>query len=165
LTSRKSAKFATAAAVAAGALTIATGLAVAGVLPDQASDTAGDHAKVEVEETTTTMASTTTTVDDDELKTADVENESDDVETEKADVEAEGQDNRPTDTHGYTVSSWIEQNRDSYDGRDFGEQVSTQARDNAGQAQATDAGTEGKATAEEHKSAEHGESADHTADD
>lgn len=151
MTTRKSAKLATAAAVAAGALTIATGLAVAGGLPDQASDTASEHATVE--ETTTTTSSTTTTVaEKDEVKTADVENETEAVDVEKADVEDQENTEHP-DNHGADVSAVAHD--DSTTGREHGKAVSTVARDNHGQA-----------TADEHTSAEHGRSGeDRPADD
>jgi hypothetical protein len=137
------AKIATAAAVAAGALTLATGLAVAVDLPDQASDTAEErvaeaHATTTTSSTTTTTLATTTTVG-----------------TNTDDVDAEGAGARPTDTHGYVVSTFA--TTTDLEGREKGEAISDLASDHAQSGGATT----GTVTAEEHRSAERGKSAEH----
>ena len=136
------AKIATAAAVAAGALSLATGLAVAVDLPDEASDTAEErvaevHATTTTSSTTTTLATTTT------------------VATNTDDVDAEGAGERPTDTHGYVVSTFA--TTTNLEGREKGEAISDLASDNAQSGGATT----GTVTAEEHRSAERGKSAEH----
>ena len=137
----RSAKLATAAAVAAGGLTLATGLAVAVDLPDQASDTAEERvAEVHDTTTTSTTSSTTTTT---AATTTTVDTEAGD------DLDAQGEGARPTDTHGYTISNLA---RSTEPGPDHGATVSAAASGNA---------TTGTVTAEEHRSAEHGKSAEH----
>lgn len=147
---QRRAKLGTAAAVAAAALTLATGLAVAAGLPDQASDTATQH--VAEHDTTTTTSSTSTTVEsrDDEGTTATVNTNS------EPQNDNEGQANRPTDTHGYAVSQ-LATTTDAQ-GRAKGEAISTLAKSNA-QNESHD--TTGTVTADEHQSAEHGQSGDH----
>jgi hypothetical protein len=147
---QRRAKLATAAGVAAAALTLATGLAVAAGLPDQASDTATQH--VTAQDTTTTTSSTTTTVgsNNDESTTATVDTNS------EPQNDNEGQLSRPTDTHGYAVSQRA--TTTDAQGRAKGEAISTLAKSNA-QNESHD--TTGTVTAEDHESAEHGQSADH----
>lgn len=153
---QRRAKLATAAGVAAAALTLATGLAVAAGLPDQASDTASEHVADQAT-TTTTTASTTTTVESnkDDETTATVNTNS------EPENDNEGQADRPTDTHGYAVSNLA--TTTNLEGRDKGEAISTLAKSNAQADDHETTGTvnTGTATADEHQSAEHGQSADH----
>lgn len=156
---QRRAKLATAAGVAAAALTLATGLAVASSLPDQASDTATQHV---AEHATTTTSSTTTTVetnkDDDTTATVNTNSEPQN--------DNEGQANRPTDTHGYAVSN-LATTTDAQ-GRAKGEAISTLAKTNA-ENQSASHDTTGTVTADEHAgdqpTATHGKSADHKPDD
>jgi hypothetical protein len=152
LPTQRRAKLATAAGVAAAALTLATGLAVAAALPDQASDTATQHV---AEHDTTTTASTTTTVesDKDHETTATVNTNS------EPENDNEGQANRPTDTHGYAVSQ-LATTTDAQ-GRAKGEAISTLAKSNAQNDSHEAPETTGTVTAQDHQSAEHGQSADH----
>jgi hypothetical protein len=107
------AKLATAAAVTAGALTLATGLAVAVDLPDQASDTAEQHV-ADVPDTTTTSTTSTTVATTTTVGTDD--------------VEGQGEGTRPTDTHGYVISNLA---RSTEPGPDHGATVSAAASDHA----------------------------------
>ena len=149
---QRRAKLATAAGVAAAALTLATGLAVAAGLPDHASDTANQHV-AEQDATTTTTSSTTTTVEANEHDdtTATVTTNSEPAN------DNEGQANRPPDTHGYSVSQ-LATTTDAQ-GRAKGEEISTLAKSNA-QNESHD--TTGTVSADEHESETHGKSADHT---
>jgi hypothetical protein len=151
---QRRAKLATAAGVAAAALTLATGLAVAAGLPDQASDTATQHV-ADHEVTTTTAPSTTTTVksDKDDETTATVNTNS------EPENDNEGQANRPTDTHGYAVSQRA--TTTDAQGRAKGEAISTLAKSNAQNDSHEAPETTGTVTAQDHQSAEHGQSADH----
>lgn len=145
---QRRAKLATAAGIAAAALTLATGLAVAAGLPQQASDTATEHVAAHQDATTTTTSSTTTVKAHDDETTGTVTN---DVDANEND----GQANRPTDTHGYAVSQLA--TTTNLEGRAKGEAISTLASSNA----QNEHETTGTVTADEHQSATHGKSADH----
>lgn len=148
---QRRAKIATAAGVAAAALTLATGLAVAAGLPDQASDTATQH--VADHDTTTTTSSTTTTVEsNDALTTPEVHTNS------EPQNDNDGQANRPTDTHGYEISNLA---HDTAPGPDHGATVSAVAKANAQNDSHEAPDTAGTVAADEHQSATHGQSADH----
>lgn len=136
----RSAKLATAATVAAAGLTLATGLAVAGVLPDQASDTAEEKVAENRPATTTTAPTTTTTS----------------ATTGAPGAESHGDGDRPTDTHGYAVSGLATST--DLEGRDKGEAISDLASSNA---QSGGAATTGTVTAQAHQPAERGKSAEH----
>ena len=162
---QRRAKLATAAGVAAAALTLATGLAVAAGLPDHASDTATEHVADQATTTSTTSSTTSTTV----------ASHDDETTAPKADTNSEpqndneGQANRPTDTHGYAVSQ-LATTTDAQ-GRAKGEAISTLAKSNAQNDSHAAPDTTGAATADDHadehaddQPATHGKSADHTPD-
>lgn len=155
---QRRAKLATAAGAAAAALTLATGLAVAAGLPDQASDTATQH---EAGHGTTTTPSTTTPSTTAPSTTTTVTSELDDESTTgtvdtNGEPQIEGRANRPTDTHGYAVSN-LATTTDAQ-GRDKGEAIATLAKSNA-QADADE--TTGTVDADEQPPATRGKSADH----